>query len=385
MLPAILVLLPALLTQGAPAIASAPALTVTRVLTAHTAAAKLESVGWFGVHSNGAMALFTPETHAVQLYGADGKRGAMVLLADDGPPIKGPTAGWVGDTLWVASLAARKIYLLPPHGSEFNSRSSPAVMVLPSDEPVEPEGTLTLPLRVMGMLGDGSLLVSKMMPAVDTAMPAWRRPARSRIGYAKVTSDGVLREWLAWVPPVTRCRPAPNIPPLFCNVPWAAVSSDGRFAASVASSISGSDSGSFRVIAIDSRGDTTFDRAYGYAATPIPRSVIDSARESTLTDMRKTAPRLADSAERVYQRSMVTVFPPFAGVLVGRDGTVWIAERPTAVGRTWVELDPHGAIVGRITVGGTVHLRAVSRSEVWGLDARDRAPVSIVAYRVAAP
>jgi hypothetical protein len=74
--------------------------------------------------------------------------------------------------------------------------------------------------------------------------------------------------------------------------------------------------------------------------------------------------------------------PPVAGLVGGRDGTLWIRMRDTETGRPYRVLDPGGEPIGSLTLPLDARIAVADRNNVWVIERDDLDVESLVRYRL---
>src|SRR5690606_19083312 len=111
----------------------------------------------------------------------------------------------------------------------------------------------------------------------------------------------------------------------FAIRPVFGVAPDGHRNMLISTSLGGGERGTIRVTAVDVWGDTLYVTEAPFTGVGIPRQVADSAIAARATFYRMNA----DLAAAYRQIARVPpVYPPVEGVVVGKDGAVWIKLRP---------------------------------------------------------
>jgi hypothetical protein len=99
------------------------------------------------------------------------------------------------------------------------------------------------------------------------------------------------------------------------------------------------------------------------------------------TRLRQTSPALA-AAFRDGAR-LPPIYPPIAGLIAGRDGTVWIEQPGTQDRRTYFVVDAAGEPLGGIDLPRNSMVAAADREHIWVLERDENDVQSVVRYRVA--
>ena len=145
----------------------------------------------------------------------------------------------------------------------------------------------------------------------------------------------------------------------------------------------GSGPATIGVTKIDLAGDTLFARSFPYTPVPLASERVDSVVRATTERLRSYSE--GDIREATYHPSHL---PPVGGVVVGRDGTIWLrhydrtlSEEGEEVYAWWV-LDGEGQPLARALTPARLRPRTISSDAVWGVE-RDELDVEyIVRYRL---
>jgi hypothetical protein len=84
-------------------------------------------------------------------------------------------------------------------------------------------------------------------------------------------------------------------------------------------------------------------------------------------------------------RKRVTVpryYPPITSIVLDRDGSMWLRERPVSNTASYLVLDANGRLLGRATLPANVEIAAVEGRKVWALVTDEFDVQSVVRYRV---
>jgi hypothetical protein len=130
----------------------------------------------------------------------------------------------------------------------------------------------------------------------------------------------------------------------------------------------------FHVLVVTASGDTTINRSYPAESVPIPRAEATRAADRT-----RAAVSLSASAFAELRSLVPANYAPYSGIVMGRDGTVWIRLREVNGRVQWLVLDNRGSVMGRITAPGNLTIFDAERHRVWALEMnRDDIPSVMV-------
>jgi hypothetical protein len=155
------------------------------------------------------------------------------------------------------------------------------------------------------------------------------------------------------------------------------LSDDGRRMTHLTVSMEGPDAGTFEVRMEDVFEGEIYRRRYPFEAQPISQAVRDSIVEARTQTM---PPEIATPFRR--NATFPPMFPPVAGLVGGRDGTLWIRMRDTETGRPYRVLDPGGEPIGSLTLPLDARIAVADRNNVWVIERDDLDVESLVRYRL---
>jgi hypothetical protein len=102
------------------------------------------------------------------------------------------------------------------------------------------------------------------------------------------------------------------------------VASTGNFFVEAFTTMSGATNGVISVVLRRVSGDTVFVRRIPFSGVPVPRGAADSIAQARAKVADVTGAEALGLASRIQAR-MPAVYDPVDTVLVGRDGTTWLA------------------------------------------------------------
>jgi protein-disulfide isomerase len=358
---------------------TAPSLELVPELRIDGVSAGLTRIGSVAVARDGSMAVSQPETASVIVYDAGGTRiglfghragglGEVDAVSD---------LGWVGDTLWVHDIVRERLVFgtLPARVARTAPFSREAVPV-PSEAETLPAATAMRPLAVYP---DGSIYASALVPGERPEQPVSSTVRR----YVRLDPSGHVSRLIAEVPEEPRVRIETRTTRGSARVPFLrgalhAVSSTGEYVATVTKRVEGPHGGSFKVVVQGPMGDTVHARSYPFVGVPIPPALADSVIEARAERMESRA-----LAREFRDESPVPpVHPPVARVVVGNDGTVWLALRATGNEREHLVLAPGGVPLGVAALPPAARVVAVDGANLWVVESDAARVESLVRYRL---
>jgi hypothetical protein len=274
--------------------------------------------------------------------------------------------GWTGAQLWVSDRGYDQVALINDQGAVAKSLELPAfARPLLSERKKYPVLTSMDPLA---RYNDGSMLVRPIDKANLFETPDFDSTATSLL---RVSNGGIIQGITATIPPdesvpfavsgTTERRPVPMQPRTVWNI-----SPDGMRLVFIATALTGPDSGTFRVVSLNERGDTVYAKRFPFTAMPVSQQQKDSAL-ARVPGVRGVA---IQQVRFVLGAKMPKQFPPVVSALVGRDHATWIALRAPAgdtVTRPWLVLDARGDAVGIVRAPRRTTMLAVNRTHAWGV------------------
>jgi hypothetical protein len=295
--------------------------------------------------------------------------------------------GWVSATgaMWFNDVGYRQVALVDRTGKVTRSIEFPSW--------VHPSWSERRKYPVFGYVdtyavyADESMLVLPSRPRSLIDTPGYDRSATHLL---RTSWSGSIQRTVATLPANQGrieltgkgCNHTVSIP-FAARTEWS-VSTDGMRISIVQPGTTGPDSGTFRLIALNDRGDTTFARRYPQPAVRMtPESATDflshigGCGNIPVDEIRAQALRQIPEF-----RSYVT------GVATGRDHSAWVMMRAvadTAVQRRAVIIDARGDLVGEVPLPINQTVIGVDRDHLWTLElGKGRALEAVVRYKVVA-
>ena len=240
------------------------------------------------------------------------------------------TWGWTGTTFWVGDPRYGQVVLVNTKGRIVRSIEYPS-WVHPhwADRRKYP---LFASMEVRAVYPDSSMLVVPLRPRSVLDTPGYDRE-RSQLVH--VSPSGAIERTITTFDPVRGNLRAHD---------FQAVSSDGFRIALVSPGTTATDSGTVRVVMVNEKGDTIFQRRIPQPAVRVRQAAVDKipAFRSFVTD-----------------------------AFVGNDYTTWVVQRPvidSAKARDAIVLDPRGNPIAVVALPDGITPRAVDRQHMWGID-----------------
>jgi hypothetical protein len=149
----------------------------------------------------------------------------------------------------------------------------------------------------------------------------------------------------------------------------------------------------YRVVVLGQRGDTVFNRAFGFERVVIPQSEIERVLASRARGVQGLSGRIMGPPPSVIAELRARIpryyVPWFSmgvwqGIRIGRDGTVWIGLRGTGDGHPWIVLSAAGDPIGRVTLPQGVWLQEAEQGRIWASQENSDGLRSVVRYRITA-
>jgi len=279
--------------------------------------------------------------------------------------------GWLSDTLWVVDDASNRISLFDQEGSLHEVRKMPQVS----------SGPTGMPLRAKALLADGSYL---MLPSYSYSELAEREDEGIPLVRVVPTAETVDTVRSLVAKNYSLMLDIPN-GMLQANQPWStkdllAVSRAGDRAIVVERPQPiDSDSGEYRVIALDAAGQMIYERRIPWTPVPLTDSMVAEwitwYLEVTALEERFPSRAAAHRAleKSLYRPDYLPAVPRGArglfrgSVVVGSDETVWIRrELGEADAQHWDVLDANGELIANASAPKGLLMYDVSADYAWG-------------------
>ncbi len=328
------------------------------------------------VSRDGMIAVTQPLENSIRFFSSTGQALGTIGRAGAGPG-EFRYVGyllWTGDTLWVADRVLNRITLMSPPKQVLGTVPLLRAATYAPSRGIPPvEFTSPFP---QARYSGGLMLFSAIQ--WDRARTEWLPPSYVRGEYPLLLVDqnGQVKKVLGFSPSGRSCSEgAITIP--FCAEPHEAYAADGGRIAFATVEGSGGGKGTYRVVTLNHRGDTVFNRSYPFTPIPIPRAAIDSARAR-----RVKGATGADARADAERMRIPTVYPPLRDLVVGRDGTVWVEIRSITAERRWQVLAPDGKPIGEVSLPSNVTLKVAQRDRIWALLESEDGEQGIASYAI---
>jgi hypothetical protein len=322
--------------------------------------------------ATGVLRLFEPDGRLTRSFGGSGQRsGEFVLLS---------SIGWLGDTLWVIDEALRRATFFEPVGRLLTS----ARVTVPGTSGASPSAV------PFALLTNGSA-AALMRPTPGTAVSARPRASIVRSSRRGIPIDTFASVAVDETVIQGRDRVARPLPQPFSDAALVAATPDGSGIIVVerpAATIAGV--AHYHVTRYAADGPVVFSTEHAYTAVPLPRPTVDSVVSELVARQARGfgGPRAADTVVRAVLNTPAFV-PPVAGILVGRDGSIWLAHREPdsrpVIAPTYDVLDPTGRRVATLSLSRPGRIVAADLTTVWVAETGDRDATVVVRYPVTKP
>lgn len=344
----------------------------------------LTPVRGLSVSKVGVIAVVQPMDHQVVFFTPSGRRICSFGRKGEGPGEFGSmqvVLGWKADSVWVSDLRAGRTTIIAP--------GCTLVRTLPGPDALSPaDGDRSTQARygsatVRGRFADGEVL-TLIFAEHAAAFPGWLPSAARWRGLlvARTTQSGQLRRIIATIPRTPEACivkvGSGSIGIRYCDAGNFAIAPDGSRVILLMPTLDGA--GVYQVVAINGRtGDTLFQQTYAFHPRAIPPAVIEEVRGRNMAD-RGLPPALRQAYRTVKYPSH---YPPFSGLAVGTDGTIWLREHETTDGpKRWLVLDQKGVPLGVVQLPAKASLSVASLSMVWAVESGEDDVDNVSRFRV---
>jgi hypothetical protein len=272
--------------------------------------------------------------------------------------------GWVGDSVWLLDPFYKQVAIVGAKGTLAKSISWPTwVRPFWSDRRKYPLFSSVLAWHAA--YPDATLLVEPTQPRHLLDTPQYDPDQRMLV---RIDGDGRILKTIARIPAMEgrfQLRSGTEkqwvTVPNFAKAIWKA-STDGRRIA-VVSPIS-SDSGAFRITAIDENGDTVFSRRYAVEAARIAKERIDTILAAQKEFGRYTAAQVRDTVRKLFP----AFYSPIVSADVGLDNSIWVSVRRPSTkveDAEYFVVDAKGEPQGVLTVPRPTRFVSLSLGKIW--------------------
>lgn len=327
----------------------------------------------------------------IQGFDSTGKRLPWKVMTgrSDSAEIMWPTRiGWMAgtNTMWVSDEGYHQVVLVDDKGKVFKSIEDPS-WIHPSWAERRKYPVFAR-MEAQAVYADQTMLVtpSRERSLIDT--PGYDR---SKTHLLRISWSGAIQRTVALLPPEDQGRVV--VHGKGCDrtigVPMAArtywdVTNDGARIIVAAPGATAADSGGFRLIALDDKGDTVFSRRYVSPSVRVPQESVDNF----MATMRPCGTWTADQLRAEAAKQVPVFRSPLLGLRVGSDHSSWVMLRPvsdTTKERKALVIDARGDAVGTVVLPLNETVVAVARDHLWTMElSRVKAPVALLRYRVEA-
>ena len=332
------------------------------------------------VAGDGTIAVIQSQDRLVRFFRSNGEPAGSFGAKGEGPGEFASLVrlGWLGDTLSVLDQRLHRITLISPSLTLVRTTMVPrSAKPAPADSTRIPSFPIIVP---MSLYSDGTLHAGLFTSTNQVLPPAFK----GSVAYGRINLDGVVQKIIA-VPPNTEdegsIRAGGSVASQpFSSGPSHAISNDGSRSAIAVPTGETGDSASITVTAFNQDGDTIYSREYRVEGVPLPKAVADSTIEARASEVQKMSPELAAAVRR--DARVPKFYPTIAGLLVGRDGSVWIQLPDREAERAHLVIAADGNPLGLIFLPHRSRLGAAQRDRIWLLERDENDVQSIVRYRV---
>ena len=340
----------------------------------------LTRISSLAVAEDGTMYTAHDQESIIRKFGPDGDLEATMGKQGDGPGEfqRLYRIGIHGDSLWAMDLRSYRFSFFRDDGF-----SSSFTVQIRFERGVSPS-------RPYGLLEDGSLHGAVSVPSMMVVSGEITDYVLTRMNRDAEVTDTLL------VYPIGNTTWGLNFGDrggIYGSQPWGdgpigQIAPDGStFLLERYAYESGDSEPAFRLTHRSAAGDTLFSRSYGYELTPLPPAVVDSVldgRAESWSEIRQET-SYDEMRERLAEALFVPEFlPPVDGMVLGRDGTVWL--KPYALGDAetlrWLMLDASGDVEAYVDLPADLRVLATDRRNVWGSTTDELDVPYLVRYRV---
>jgi hypothetical protein len=353
--------------------------TLTEELRIDPYARDLVPIPRLAVAEDGTMALLQPQDGLVRFFTEDGE-----FLGEVGGEGQGPgeftsmfRVGWIADTLWVYDTRQRRLALISPEREFIRNVANPRE-ARPATEDIGriPAFNAGPP---DGVLPDGSLIMMLEVPLEGEVPAAYVDHA----AFARVSGDGVIRgvHHMLSLRGLQITTPQSSMGNPYSNLPRFAVSPVGESSAVALATLEGDSAGTYLLTVVDAEADTVFSRRYLFPSVPLPESVSDSVIGMMEDQARQFDPGLVAAIRQ--QIRVPPVYPPLAGIVAGRDSTVFVQLIDQGEVRPYHVIAGDGSLIGSVSLARNSRIAAGERERIWVIERDDLDVETVVRYRIA--
>ena len=325
----------------------------------------LVPISSIAVSADGTIAMIQQQDALIRFFSRSGEPLGTFGGRGEGPgefmmPVR---LGWHGDTLWVLDRALQRASFVAPSLELARIQSH-----LPRQTRLGEEaggGTGVTFFTMLWAPGpEGGLYAN--VASLGKAPP---EPFTEYGTWAYVDSRGIIQTTI--LPLVAdpssgplRNEPQSDIAPRVGRGAVASASLDGRLA------------GTFSLTTVDMEGDTVFTRRYAFEREEIPDEVADRLL------VEYAGERTAATGQTWAGGEVPRMYPPFQGLLIGEDGSIWIRTRLRDRERPYYVLAADGEPLGTVNLAEGGGIAAATLDRIWVIDRDSLGVQSVVRYGV---
>ena len=337
--------------------------------------ANLTAIAVLAVSDKGVLAVSQRRDGQVRLFSPTGRPVATLGRSGAGPWEfrRLDALGWVGDTLWVADQALKRITTFHASGASGEMTELPLQVTARSITTMR----FMFPI-ISARLPDGTLLVQASgLPLPEGSQP---NPVMNDPRYAlRVSSEGSLQRIIGTDPPDS-CRRArgadgTTLSSSICPRKVVATRPDGSRRVLLTAAVTSRGLGNYQVLAVNASGDTLYRRTY---SVPLAR-ISGPGRDSLLEGVGESNGMMSSSDIPYY-------YAPLHEAQLGPDGELWIAlNGGHNVLREWQRLDPRGRPLPSVWIPRAAKVMALESRGAWAVVTDDNGFQDIVLYGAPPP
>ncbi len=286
------------------------------------------------------------------------------------------TIGVVGDTIWAGDEVSRRVSWFRSNGTLIRSIEADS---LAAGGPLKP-GTATPWLlgwsAPQAVFTGGTMLIRPAIGPIRGNAP---------VPIYRTSSSGIVLDTIVVlqmnVQLVVVPRPSGGgMMPIEIPFPTGqqhAISVDGHRIATAEAVFEGVNAFTIHLRVVDEGGRSVIDRHYPFERIAIPARVADSAIAAIAARTRVAESVIRDAVPIPLSTNPVT------GLLVDRDGTVWLRGREGPSGASWTVIDPRGNPAATVRQPANARFIALDGG-LWSVERNADSVESLVRYRIVA-
>ncbi len=325
----------------------------TETLRIDAVANNMSDIRFADEFRDGTIVIAEPQDYRLRLFSPNGRFIAAFGRQGGGPGefgLIGWRHGFVGDSLWVMDGSQQRYTLVTSQGKLVRVDRAPVALTLSLERAIS-----GIPF-LRALAPNGELLMEESLPNLAGLPAAWRQVMEGNENAVFwVSASGRIDKLINSEPVAVQVCGREPVKQSECPRPQWAVGTDGTPTVLVTTRSINERTAHAEVVSRNGAGQVIFERTLQVPVVPYPRQHVDSI----LDDVRRhgSPASIAYWTHAAFPRH----FAPVRNVIVGHDGTIWIAIYQPRDARRWFVLAPDGRVIGTLSTAPNVDIQTGTR------------------------